>query len=127
MTLPRRDIIKDVFSHSPHDDSDYIGEATVTVHGVEVPVEVELKGHREPIDGIYRWFGRIRPNDKLNELIADEPRVKAKIRTSHSERDAYIGDPDPWNRYRVIGKSTPPYHVAIDLSEVEDEDEDADD
>ncbi|MBN7302129.1 monooxygenase [Mycobacteroides abscessus subsp. bolletii] len=121
MSLPRQDDTNSVFTHSPHDDSDYIGQATVTVRGIDIPVELELKGYSEPIDGVFRWIGRIRPNEQLTAIVGDEARVKATIRTTHSARDAFIGDPDPWNRYRVIGKSTPPFHVPTDLSEVEAE------
>ncbi|WP_068275721.1 DUF4873 domain-containing protein [Aldersonia kunmingensis] len=107
------------FPHSPHAGSDYIGEATIVIRGTEVPAEIELRGYREPIDGVYRWIGRIAPNDTLTAILADKPRVRATIRTPHSAREAYIGDPDPWNRYRIMGKSTPPYHVPTDLDEVE--------
>ena len=108
-----------VFAHSPHESSDFIGPATIIVRGTEIPAQVEIKGYREPIDGIYRWIGRIEPNDALTEILAGEQRTKATIRTAHSARPAYLGDPDPWNRYRIIGKSTPPYHVPTELSEVE--------
>lgn len=108
-----------VFTHSPHENSDYIGEATIIVRGTEVPARVEIKGYREPIDGIYRWIGRIDSNDALTEILGDEQRTKATIRTPHSAREALLGDPDPWNRYRIMGKSTPPFHVATELSEVE--------
>jgi len=99
-------------SHSPHDGSDYIGHAVIVIRGTEVPVEVELKGYREPIDGIFRWIGRIEPNPRLSEILAGQARVKALVRTDHGAKEAFIGDPDPWNRYRIIGKSTPPFEVA---------------
>lgn len=44
MSLPHQEDTNSVFTHSPHDDSDYIGEATVTVRGTDIPVELELKG-----------------------------------------------------------------------------------
>ncbi|MBF5000514.1 DUF4873 domain-containing protein [Nocardia sp. BSTN01] len=108
------------FPHSPHEDSDYIGEATIVIRGTEVPAHVEIKGYREPIDGIFRWIGRISPNEQLTEILANQTRVRATIRTSHGARDAFVGDPDPWNRYRIIGKSTPPYHVPTEPDQGED-------
>lgn len=110
------------FVDDPHEDSDYIGPATVIIRGTEVPVEVEIRGYQEPIDGIYRWIGRIRPNQTLTEIVGDEQRVRATIRTEHSAREAYVGDADVWDRYRIIGKSTPPFHVATELDEVEQAD-----
>jgi hypothetical protein len=107
------------FEDSPHDDSDYIGSATVIIRGTEIPVDVEIRGYREPIDGVYRWIGRIRPNDELTEIVGDLQRMPAVIRTRHSTRDAFVGDPDLWGRYRIVGKSTPPFHVPTDLAEIE--------
>ncbi|MBJ8344800.1 DUF4873 domain-containing protein [Antrihabitans sp. YC2-6] len=108
-----------VVPHSPHEGSDYLGEATLVVHGTEIAARVEMRGYREPIDGIFRWIGRIDPNPELTAILGDEPRTKVTVRTPHSARDAFVGDPDPWNRYRIMGKSTPPFHVATELSEVE--------
>ncbi|GAB10090.1 flavin-containing monooxygenase [Gordonia araii NBRC 100433] len=111
-----------VFSHSPHEGSDYIGDATIIVRGTEVPAQVELRGYREPIDGVYRWIGRVTANEQLSEILGDAQRTKVIVKTEHSAQPAFIGDPDPWNRYRIISKSTPPYHVATDLAEVESQD-----
>lgn len=108
-----------VFTHSPHEGSDYIGNATIIVRGTEVPAEVELRGYREPIDGVYRWIGRVAPNDQLTAILGDAQRTKIVVRTSHSAQPALIGDVDPWQRYRIMGKSTPPYHVATEIDEVE--------
>lgn len=101
---------------SPHERSDYIGKAVIVIRGTEVPVEVELRGYPEPIDGIFRWIGRISPNPQLSEILSNQDRVKALVRIDGSEKEAVIGDPDPWNRYRIIGKSTPPFQVATATS-----------
>lgn len=104
-----------VVPHSPHARSDYIGAATIIVRGTEVAAQIELKGYREPIDGIYRWIGRIAPNPELAALLGDEPRTTVTVRTAHSERDALAGDCDPWGRYRIMGKSTPPFPVPTEI------------
>lgn len=109
------------FSDDPHDESDYIGPATIIVKGTEIETEIELRGYREPIDGVFRWIGRTNRNAQLAEIVGDLQRQKAVIRTSHSAREAYVGDPDFWGRYRIVGKSTPPYHVETDLATVEAE------
>lgn len=107
------------FDDDPHEESDYIGPATIIIRGTEVDVNVELRGYREPIDGIYRWIGRTTPSDQLAEAVGDLQRQRAVIRTEHSAREAFVGDPDFWGRYRIVGKSTPPYHVETDLAKVE--------
>lgn len=75
------------FAGSPHTGSDYIGPATIVVHDTEIPVLVELRGYREPIDGIFRWFGRIRPSDELPSALGDEARTRVTIRTERSARE----------------------------------------
>ncbi|QKT08490.1 DUF4873 domain-containing protein [Gordonia sp. X0973] len=104
-----------VFTHSPHEGSDYIGDATVIVRGTEVPVQIEMRGYREPIDGVYRWIGRVSANQQLSDILGDAQRTDITIRTHDDPRPAVIGDPDPWNRFRVMGKSTPPYPVETEL------------
>lgn len=96
---------------SPHDDSDYIGNASIIVKGIEVPVNLELKGYREPIDGVYRWIGRVAANDRLSAIVGEVRRIRVIVSTPHSAREAYLGDPDFWGRFRINGKSTPPFAV----------------
>ncbi|MGB3771368.1 MAG: DUF4873 domain-containing protein [Rhodococcus sp. (in: high G+C Gram-positive bacteria)] len=99
------------FPSSPHAGSHYLGPAVITVRGEDVTAEIELKGYREPIDGVYRWMGRISSTPSLMSALGDQMRVRARITTDHSSREAWIGDPDPWGRLRVTGKSTPPFAV----------------
>ncbi|QIS02057.1 DUF4873 domain-containing protein [Nocardia brasiliensis] len=102
----------DTAAGSPHDGADYFGAATLVVRGVEVPVRVELRGYPEPTDGVYRWVGRIAANDALTEVLGDEQRTPCVVRTAAAARPAVVGDRDLWNRYRLMGKSTPPYPLA---------------
>lgn len=94
-----------IVPHSPHDDSDYLGPATLVVKGTEVANRIELRGYREPIDGIFRWIGRIDQNPERTALLGDEPRSKVTVQTTYSAREAFVGDPDPWNRYRIMGRA----------------------
>ncbi|MCX6470454.1 MAG: DUF4873 domain-containing protein [Corynebacteriales bacterium] len=100
---------------SPHDDSDYRGDAAIVIKGVEIPVTVEMKGYREPIDGIYRWIGRVGKNERLTAAVGDAKRIRVIVKTPHSAQEAYLGDPDFWDRFRINGKSTPPFAVATDI------------
>ncbi|MEU7145223.1 DUF4873 domain-containing protein [Nocardia sp. NPDC046473] len=94
---------------SPHDGADYYGAGTLVVRGVEVPVHLEIRGYPEPTDGVYRWVGRVDANDVLTAVLGDEQRTACVVRTGDDARPAVVGDRDLWNRYRIMGKSTPPY------------------
>jgi hypothetical protein len=103
---------------SEHDEDGYTGTATLVVEGTELEVEVQLRGHFQPIDGYYRWYGRIAANDHLTELAGGRKKP-AQIRTPDGSAHGEISDPDPWNRYRITGRSTPPFHVPTTLEELE--------
>lgn len=93
-----------------HEEDGYTGPATMVVADTEVPVEVQLRGMFQPIDGYYRWYGRVRPNDRLREL-AGTKKTGVLVRTPVGEADGELSDVDPWDRYRITGSSTPPFPV----------------
>lgn len=100
-----------------HDDG-YTGPASIILGDTEVEVSVKLRGHFQPIDGYFHWYGRIAANDALSELIGNAKRT-ALIRTSEGEATGQIADPDPWQRLRITGTSRPPYSVPTSLEEIE--------
>lgn len=102
---------------SEHDEDGYQGAATLVVDGTELAVEVDLRGHFQPIDGYYHWYGRIQPNERLAEIAGGRKRP-AEIRTPQGSADGEISDPDPWDRYRLMGTSTPPFRVPTSLEEI---------
>lgn len=89
-------------------DPGYRGPATVVVNDVELEVELELRGNVEPMDGYFHWYGRISPNAELHRLAGGK-RVEVVLRTPDAERPAELSDPDPWGRYRISGKGSPPF------------------
>ncbi|HWC81941.1 MAG TPA: DUF4873 domain-containing protein [Pseudonocardiaceae bacterium] len=100
-----------------HEEHDYLGPATLVVEGVEFSVEVQLRGHFQPIDGRFRWYGRIRPNTDLHTLLAGKKRT-GQLTTPQGSATGEISDPDPWQRYRILGVSTPPFPLpTADLSD----------
>ncbi|WP_084525298.1 DUF4873 domain-containing protein [Nocardia vaccinii] len=103
----------------PHANDGYCVSAVVVIRDREIPVRVRLSGRYEPIDGVYRWYGRIGPNATLTEAVGAEGRVYARIRTPYRECDAVIGEVDLWGRFRITGRSTPPYPVPTHLGEIE--------
>ena len=46
-----------------HDEDDYRGPATLVADDREIPVEVVLRGHFQPIDGRFHWYGRLSASD----------------------------------------------------------------
>ncbi|NIH82379.1 DUF4873 domain-containing protein [Amycolatopsis viridis] len=103
------------------EDADgYTGPATVVVDGTEIDVEVELRGHFQPIDGYYRWYGRIAPNTSLDAVCGGRKK-KGEIRTPDGAATGELSDPDPWGRYRILGTSTPPFTVPKTLAQLADQ------
>ena len=90
-----------------HDDG-YQGPATLETGGSRLDVQVQLRGHFEPIDGRYHWYGRIETHDGLDELLGSA-RASGVLTTPGGSAPCELSDPDPWRRYRVTGISTPPY------------------
>ncbi|SFQ18166.1 protein of unknown function [Amycolatopsis arida] len=103
---------------SEHDEDGYTGPATLVVEDTEIPVEVELRGHFQPIDGYYHWYGRVKANDRLAELAGGRKKP-AEIHTPEGSAKGEVSDPDPWDRYRIMGTSTPPFAVPRSLDEIE--------
>lgn len=110
----------------PHDAEDgYHGAATVLVgaagepggDAAEFAVDVDLRGHFQPIDGRYRWYGRISQHAGLAERVGGK-RTAVALRTEHGEAAGEVSDPDPWGRYRIMGVSTPPFPVPTTLAEI---------
>ncbi|MGQ0838270.1 DUF4873 domain-containing protein [Actinokineospora sp.] len=97
----------------PEDDG-YQGPATLVVGEREFAVTVELRGHFQPIDGYYRWYGRIGANAEVSTVVAGR-RIPAVLRTPGGEAPGELSDPDTWDRYRIMGTSTPPFVVQTTL------------
>jgi uncharacterized protein DUF4873 len=91
-------------------DGGYTGPATLLVADREVRVDVDLRGHFQPIDGRYHWYGRLAANAELDDIVAGRKRT-AVLRTGDGEATGEVSDPDPWRRYRITGVSTPPFRI----------------
>ncbi|MBO0776289.1 MAG: DUF4873 domain-containing protein, partial [Actinobacteria bacterium] len=96
----------------PGDDDGYDGPATLAVAGTRLDVHVRLRGHFEPIDGRYHWYGRIARHDGLAAAVRSG-RATGTLATPAGSAPCDICDPDPWQRFRVTGISTPPFPTAL--------------
>lgn len=97
-------------------DDGYTGPATLVVADREFAVEVELRGHFQPIDGRYHWYGRVLAHPELDALAGGRKQA-AVLRTGHGEAAGELSDPDPWRRYRITGVSTPPFALAVPVDQ----------
>ncbi len=91
----------------------YAGPARLTVGTDQFEVEVELRGYFEPIDGLYHWYGRIAAADALDERVGGA-KADGVLETEHGASPCVLSDPDLWHRYRITGRSTPPFPVQTD-------------
>jgi Domain of unknown function (DUF4873) len=91
-----------------HEDDGYAGPARLTIGQAEFDVQVELRGHFEPIDGRYHWYGRVARSEPLAAALRGL-KAAGVIHTPHGNGDCEVAEPDTWDRYRVTGYSTPPF------------------
>ncbi|MEU1408551.1 DUF4873 domain-containing protein [Streptomyces sp. NPDC005728] len=100
------------------DDDGYAGPATITLDGVEHPVEVRLAGYFQPIDGHYHWYGRVGTHDALKEAVGNRAKAPCRLTTPTGSVDGQLAEPDLWGRYRITGTGAPPFHVVATVEEV---------
>ena len=86
-------------THEP--DESYAGPARVG----DVEVRVQLRGHFEPIDGRFHWWGRIDRETGLPHASGTE----VVVETPHGSATGRLSDLDPWGRLRVAGTGRPPF------------------
>ncbi|HET7017400.1 MAG TPA: DUF4873 domain-containing protein [Streptosporangiaceae bacterium] len=99
-------------SAHPEDDG-YAGPARLTVGTDQFEVEIDLRGYFEPIDGQYHWYGRIASDDALDQRLGGA-KADGAVTTKHGTSPCVLSEPDLWNRYRITGRSTPPFPVQTD-------------
>ena len=70
-------------------------------------VQVRLRGHVEPLDGRFHWWGRVAAHEQLHGEHA--PGAVVRLVTPHGEAEGRLTDVDPWGRFRVSGTGRPPF------------------
>ncbi|MCW2818841.1 MAG: hypothetical protein JWR42_1628 [Marmoricola sp.] len=71
----------------------------------DVELEVRLRGHFEPIDGRFHWWGRLARGTELPHTSGDT--VTLTLPTGSAE--GRLSDVDPWGRLRISGTGRPPF------------------
>ena len=72
-----------------------------------VTVEVRLRGHLEPLDGHFHWYGRLAADPVLEERYRSGTTVT--LTTPHGSAQGRLSDVDPWGRFRITGLGAPPF------------------
>lgn len=85
----------------------YDGPATIRSGDREIEVDVRLRGHFEPIDGRFHWYGRIVAEPMLTETAS--PGDSVEVRTPHGAAEGRLSDLDLWGRFRITGTGAPPF------------------
>lgn len=88
---------------------EYAGRAEVSTgdRSACLEVEVTLRGHFEPLDGRFHWYGRIGADGRLAEVARAGDVVT--LTTRHGAAEGRLADVDPWGRYRITGTGRPPF------------------
>ena len=91
-------------AHEPQES--YDGPATVRTGEVETGLEVRLRGHFQPIDGLFHWWGRVAADEALGD---DRSGSTVTLVTAYGEATGRLSDRDPWGRFRIAGTGRPPF------------------
>ncbi len=71
----------------------------------DVELDVRLRGHFQPIDGRFHWWGRLGRDADLPH--ASGATVTLVLPTGQAE--GRLTDLDPWGRFRISGTGRPPF------------------
>ncbi len=99
------------------DDDGYAGPAMLEVGGRSFELTVRLAGYFQPLDGRYRWYGRLGADADLSALVGSG-RLEAVLWTDQGHAAGSLGDVDLWNRYRIEGFGRPPFPVPVSVEEL---------
>jgi hypothetical protein len=102
------------------DDDGYAGPAVLETGGRSFALTVRLAGYFQPLDGHYRWYGRVEADRGLSELVGSG-RADVVLQTSQGRAAGSLGDLDLWNRYRIEGLGMPPFRVPVTVEEIDGE------
>ena len=92
------------------DGDGYEGSAVLKVDGSRLEIQVRLRGHFQPIDGRYHWYGRVGAHEGLDEVLGSA-KASGVLITPEGAAPCELSEPDPSRRYRVTGISTPPFRT----------------
>ena len=90
-------------------DDEYRGPATLHIGDDDLPVQIRMSAHFEPIEGRFRWAGRTTPVEPLRARVAAGLREAQLSIPGAEPRNVKLSEPDPWGGVRLSGTGTPPW------------------
>ena len=94
-------------AHEREPGEEYAGPADVVVGEQRLTVPVRLRGHFEPIDGRFHWWGRLQASAALDATARSGATVT--LETPYGAAEGRLSDVDPWGRFRITGTGRPPF------------------
>jgi hypothetical protein len=91
-------------THEPQES--FAGTATLTAGETRIEVVADLRGHFEPIDGRFHWYGRLATSPELDAVGSGSA---VTLTTPYGAAEGRLSDVDPWGRPRITGLGTPPF------------------
>ena len=102
------------------EDEYYEGPATLIAGGTEYPVRIHLGGNIEPIDGSYRWYGRVTHDDAIIELHGSGVHDVTVRVPGGTDTAGRLAELDPLGNARVTGTGPPPHPLDDPVAEEDD-------
>lgn len=99
------------------EDEYYEGPATLTADGVAYPVRIHLGGNIQPIDGHYRWYGRVTRDDAITGLHGAGVRDVTIRVPGGADTAGRLAELDPLGNARVTGTGRPPHPMDDPVAE----------
>lgn len=102
------------------EDEYYDGPATLVAGDAEYKVHIHLGGNIQPIDGSYRWYGRITRDEAITELHGSGVHdVKIRV-PGGPDTPGRLAELDPFGNARVTGSGPPPHPLDDPIAEEDD-------
>ncbi|GAA3726773.1 DUF4873 domain-containing protein [Salinactinospora qingdaonensis] len=92
-------------------EEEYRGAVTVTAGDRTIEVRAHLAGHFDPLNGHYRWVGRLSPAAEITTAFeAGHTDVLVRTPEGHTAR-ATLSAPNVWGGHGLAGTGRPPFPV----------------
>lgn len=86
----------------PDPQEQYDGPVTLVADATTIETTATLRGHFEPIDGRFHWYGRL-------AAPGLDSGTTVTLTTPHGSATGRLSDVDPWGRLRIAGVGRPPF------------------
>ncbi|ADG96620.1 fumarate reductase/succinate dehydrogenase flavoprotein domain protein [Segniliparus rotundus DSM 44985] len=87
----------------------YTGPAEIVLVGESIPVEAEVRGHIDPLDGARPWYGRVVGGPSLGVLAASGDTTATLQIPGREAASVRLAGQDARGGFRVVGVGAPPF------------------